>query len=302
MKEQYDVFISYKRKNIAMADNLCYRLSHRGYTVFYDKKLKGGRYDSQLFTHIEDATDFFVILDKSSLNAFQKVDWGKDVFMQEIKHALENGKNIIPILLDGCKVPDFDEETIAAAELRNLIKTLFHEQSPHFEVATFEHDLDEIEKKFMKAIPILRDKANSEFQIYSNEDCQMFVNGDFVGLVNGGDNTEFFGKPSCFPVFQKGEYQLKFVKSTRKPRIYVEDIEENQIKPLYVIWEKASMFSDKLQNEHNMPQVKGVNLNDILYQSIKQLSLSTTTLPTILSQNDVSVFENNHSPLSSQHH
>lgn len=51
----YDIFISYKRKSLATANNLYYRLTTRGYSTFFDlDEMKKDNFDSndRLSTHI----------------------------------------------------------------------------------------------------------------------------------------------------------------------------------------------------------------------------------------------------------
>lgn len=52
----YDIFISYKRKSLATANNLYYRLTTRGYSTFFDlDEMKKDNFDVQLLHYIENA-------------------------------------------------------------------------------------------------------------------------------------------------------------------------------------------------------------------------------------------------------
>ena len=54
----YDIFISYKRKSLATANNLYYRLTTRGYSVFFDLEEMGrDNFNVQLLNYIENAKD-----------------------------------------------------------------------------------------------------------------------------------------------------------------------------------------------------------------------------------------------------
>lgn len=69
----YDIFISYKRKSLATANNLYYRLTTRGYSTFFDlDEMKKDNFDVQLLHYIENAKDVFVILEEGSLDASKK--------------------------------------------------------------------------------------------------------------------------------------------------------------------------------------------------------------------------------------
>lgn len=52
----YDIFISYKRKSLATANNLYYRLTTRGYSTFFGlDEMKKDNFDVQLLHYIENA-------------------------------------------------------------------------------------------------------------------------------------------------------------------------------------------------------------------------------------------------------
>lgn len=151
MGDKYDIFISYKRKSLPMADNLYYRLSTRGYSTFLDKEEMGrGDFNEQLLNYIENAKDVFVILEEGSLDACQRDNWEKDWFCQEIAYALERKKNIIPILLGGYQMPpeDFFPDKLKELQLK---------QSPKFIYDFFDAYLDKlVEKGFLVSKPIRR--------------------------------------------------------------------------------------------------------------------------------------------------
>ncbi len=112
----HTIFISYRRDGgEIMAQMLYDRLTALGYSVFYDVVvLKGGRFNARLLDAIEHATDFVLVLSPGALDrCVQEGDWVR----QEIKHAFEHKKNIIPILLRGSSFPiDLPADI---AEIRN---------------------------------------------------------------------------------------------------------------------------------------------------------------------------------------
>ena len=114
----YDIFISYKRKSLATANNLYYRLTTRGYSAFFDlEEMRRNNFNEQLFDYIENAKDVFVILEEGSLDSCKDNSWKEDWFCKEIAHALKNEKNIIPILLGGYKMPKQDSLPTELKEL-----------------------------------------------------------------------------------------------------------------------------------------------------------------------------------------
>lgn len=69
----YDIFISYKRKSLATANNLYYRLTTRGYSTFFDlEEMRRDNFNVQLLNYIENAKDVFVLLEEGSLDACQQ--------------------------------------------------------------------------------------------------------------------------------------------------------------------------------------------------------------------------------------
>lgn len=138
----YDIFISYKRKSLATANNLYYRLTTRGYSTFFDlDEMKKDNFDVQLLHYIENAKDVFVILEEGSLDASKKNKWKDDWFCKEIAHAIKTKKNIIPILLGGYQMPSIDT-------LPDELKELTLKNSPEFSFSYFEEYLNKL--KFRK--------------------------------------------------------------------------------------------------------------------------------------------------------
>lgn len=94
-EERYDAFISYRRKNGMTAEFIRDRLKERGIKCFVDlEEDRQGEFNEHLYTAIENADSFILILTKGSLKrCVRKKDWVR----KEILHAIEHGKKIIPI-------------------------------------------------------------------------------------------------------------------------------------------------------------------------------------------------------------
>lgn len=107
MADCYDIFISYRRDGgFATANHLNSLLKQDGYTVSFDvETFREGDFDVALLERIKECTDFILIVDKHCFdrtlgtNSAPKSDW----LRQELAFALEQNKNIIPILLPGAK-------------------------------------------------------------------------------------------------------------------------------------------------------------------------------------------------------
>lgn len=101
-KQQYDIFISYRRVGGAhYARILKAELEKRGYKdrVFLDyDELVDGKFDHRIMNAIETAPVFIFILSPGSLDRCINTD---DWVRQEIIYAFENERHIIPINFDG---------------------------------------------------------------------------------------------------------------------------------------------------------------------------------------------------------
>ena len=92
----YDVFISYRRATgVDDARLLQQALKARGYEVFFDyDSLRVGKFNEEIFKAIESAPVFILMLTEGSLDACVKEgDWVR----AEIEHALDHGRQIIPV-------------------------------------------------------------------------------------------------------------------------------------------------------------------------------------------------------------
>ena len=164
----YDIFISYKRKSLATANNLYYRLTTRGYSTFFDlEEMRRDNFNVQLLNYIENAKDVFVLLEEGSLDGCKQGNWEDDWFCKEIAHALKTKRNIIPILIGDYKMPkqEFFPNELQELSLKN---------APEFSFSYFEEYLNKlIEKGYITAeaemkrkhfVPVNPDKEFDGFQ------------------------------------------------------------------------------------------------------------------------------------------
>lgn len=197
----YDIFISYKRKSLATANNLYYRLITRGYSAFFDlEEMRRDNFNVQLLNYIENANDVFVLLEEGSLDACKQDNWEDDWFCKEILHALKNKKNIIPILLGDYKMPteEFFPEELKDLSLKN---------APEFSFYYFEEYLNKlIEKGYITSTAQNRKQAMSFLKFYSDENCQVFKDGKLVCCLEGMSDEPYY-----LPISRKGEYRFKCI-------------------------------------------------------------------------------------------
>lgn len=110
MDKKFDIFISYRRVGGSdTALHLYYLLNEEGYTVSFDvDTLREGKFALELFSRIDNCTDFILVLNKE---AFDRTISGKcpkecDWMRMELARALEKNKNIIPVMLSGFEMPE----------------------------------------------------------------------------------------------------------------------------------------------------------------------------------------------------
>lgn len=259
----YDIFISYKRKSLATANNLYYRLTAKGYSTFFDlDEMKKDNFDVQLLNYIENAKDVFVILEEGSLDACKIGKWEEDWFCKEIKHAIDAHKNIIPILLGGYQMPK-------AETLPDELKELTLKNAPEFSYSFFEEYLNKlIEKGFITAEPLASNKATSVFKFYSNENCQVLKEGKLVCSLEG-----MADKPFYLPVPRKGDYRFKCINSvTTETQILKQHIDSDEEKDVDIQWSDHKPFNPD-QEWPESTQISGdtyvVTLGNIRFKMIR---------------------------------
>lgn len=230
MDNQFDIFISYKRKSLALANNLYYRLITRGYSVFFDlEEMRRDNFEPQLLRYIENAKDIFVVLEEGSLDGSKNDDWEtNDWFCHEVSFALEKNKNIIPILLGGYQMPNEEDLPL---KLRPLTK----KNSPEFSVSFFDDYLNRlVEKEYITSVPSKSKEASSVFKFYSNENCQVLKEGKLVCSLEGNSDEPFY-----LPVSRKGTYRFKCINSiTLAEQLKKESIDFNEEKEIEIEWSR----------------------------------------------------------------
>lgn len=102
-QNKYDIFISYRRTAYDTANLVAEKLRNAGYSVFFDlDSLTSGKFNEQLLTVIFNCKDFILILSKGGLD---KCSDPEDWIRREVSCAIENKKNIVPIMLTGFEWP-----------------------------------------------------------------------------------------------------------------------------------------------------------------------------------------------------
>lgn len=98
-KKTIEVFISYRRvTGREIARNIYERLTLQGINTFFDyNSMRNGKFNEQIYTAIEQASDFIFIFSPHALdNCENPEDWVR----LEIQHALKFNKNIVIVFTD----------------------------------------------------------------------------------------------------------------------------------------------------------------------------------------------------------
>jgi tetratricopeptide (TPR) repeat protein len=93
------VFISYRRTNIPWAIAVFQNLKQHGFDVFVDYTgIASGDFERVILTNIRASAHFLALLTPSAL---ERCDDPKDWLRREIEAALDNERNIVPLMLEG---------------------------------------------------------------------------------------------------------------------------------------------------------------------------------------------------------
>lgn len=114
----YDIFISYRRDGGEYTARILRdKLEELGYKVFFDvESLRSGDFNTKLYSVIDECKDFLLILSPGALDRCANQD---DWVRCEIEHALQKGKNIVPVMLRGFSFPETLPDSINALRYKN---------------------------------------------------------------------------------------------------------------------------------------------------------------------------------------
>jgi len=154
------IFISYRRKGGDVTAKLISEtLKNRGYETFYDYDgLKGGPFDQQIRNEILCCTDLVLILPKNALKRCKnKNDWVRE----EIRIALQHGKNIVPVMLDGFEFPETLPDDIDAVRRYNGVR---------FQMDYFEAVITKIIDKLSSSTHTAKPSKTTKAPVHSTAD------------------------------------------------------------------------------------------------------------------------------------
>lgn len=112
----YDVFISYSRKDTAIADRVCAAFDRAGITYFIDRQGIGGavEFPDEIARAIKGCRKMLFL---ASRNAYASKYTKREIFFAFNE---KNDSDIIPYVLDGCDMPDSLRFVFSTTNIRNM--------------------------------------------------------------------------------------------------------------------------------------------------------------------------------------
>ena len=148
----YDIFISYRRDGGHEMARLIYEhLSFKGLNCFFDlEELGAGEFNIKLLKNIEESRNFVLILSPGALDRCRNEnDWVR----AEIEHAIENEKNIVPLMMKGFDWPGDLPESLSKLPFYNGVSLIreYFDASINKLVGMLEldRDIDELQNNFV---------------------------------------------------------------------------------------------------------------------------------------------------------
>src|SRR4051812_17231498 len=104
MQVEKTVFISYRRTNAMTARAVYQHLTANNYDCFLDNEsIDSGSFERVILSQIAARAHFVVILTPSALErCAEPGDW----LRREIEYALDNHRNIVPLMFEGFRYSD----------------------------------------------------------------------------------------------------------------------------------------------------------------------------------------------------
>ena len=179
--EHKDIFISYKNDGIGnqFAYRLVADLKKIGYSIYFNPhEQRSGNFPERLRLAVNNCQDFILILSPGCLEQLKRneeIDWVRE----EILTAREAGKPIIPLLIEGTKLPKHAEEM--PETLRFL---------PFVDAIAFPEDyvsspFSKLQKEFRS-----RPNTNQPYKGAFNSNPDFDVDEDFKAVLAAAENGD----------------------------------------------------------------------------------------------------------------
>ncbi len=239
---KYDIFISYRRRGgYETAKHLYDLMTRDGYSVSFDiDTLRSGDFNVELLKRIDECTDFLLILNQGALDRCfdSSVRREEDWLRNELAYALQKGKNVIPIMLDGFTAfPDDLPSDIIRVTRRN---------GPKYDQYYFDDFYRRLKEMFLDTPAPEQSVGGSEkmatIRIKSDMACRVMKLGEELCTAEAGVYTTIRLK--------RGRYLLDFVsiENSVDHREMDYTVEDNDMEDLLLV-ELASVRSARLAAE-----------------------------------------------------
>ena len=140
------VFISYRRTNAPWVLAISQNLTHNGYDVFFDYTgLASGDFETSILENIHARAHFLVLLTPSAL---ERCGDSGDWLRREIEAALDNKRNIVPLMLEGF---DFGTPSISS-QLTGKLASLRKFNAMTLSAEYFDAAMDKLRNKFLNVV------------------------------------------------------------------------------------------------------------------------------------------------------
>jgi TIR domain len=141
------VFISYRRTDIPWALAIFENLTKHGYDVFFDfSGLASGDFERVILENIRARAHFLVVLTPTAL---ERCDDPKDWMRREIEAAIDNKRNIVPLMLAGF---DFGTPAIAG-QLTGKLAVLARYNALEIPPPFFREAMDRLRDRYLN-VPV----------------------------------------------------------------------------------------------------------------------------------------------------
>ena len=181
----YQIFISYRRSGSEFLGKILYdRLTASGYTVFYDvESLRSGAFNEQLFEHIDNCTDFILLLPQNALD--RCIADPNDWVLLEAARAIQKKKNIIPIMMRG--FDDYPKYLPASIAVLPNYEALNAREQEYFEAA-----YNKLITHFLHSKPDVSANSSNPFPVTTSERMTETVLSVMSYLKKAGLNVDDF--------------------------------------------------------------------------------------------------------------
>ena len=169
------VFISYRRTNAPWVLAISQNLTHNGYDVFFDYTgLASGDFEAAILENIHARAHFLVLLTPSALErCTDPADW----LRREIEAALDNKRNIVPLMLEGF---DFGTPSISN-QLTGKLASLRKFNAMTLSAEYFEAAMEKLRNKFLNvALETVVQPASQEASQVATDEKSVIANAPAV--------------------------------------------------------------------------------------------------------------------------